>query len=65
MGVPKELTERQIKFAELLVFNEGRKTNPNRFYTDDLIYIRIEGPNIYKSFYSTSDSSVFEYWITK
>ena len=26
MGVPKELTERQIKFAELLVFNEGRKT---------------------------------------
>ena len=26
MGVPKQLTERQIKFAELLVFNEGRKT---------------------------------------
>jgi hypothetical protein len=39
----------------------NKETNPNRFYTDDLIYIRIEGPNIYKSFYSTSDSSVFEY----
>lgn len=26
MGVPKQLSERQIKFAELLVFNEGRKT---------------------------------------
>jgi phage terminase small subunit len=26
MGVLKELTERQLKFAELLVFNEGRKT---------------------------------------
>jgi hypothetical protein len=35
--------------------------NDSRFYIDDLIYIRIEGPNIYKSFYSTSDSSMFEY----
>jgi len=26
MGIPAKLTERQIKFAELLVFNEGRKT---------------------------------------
>jgi hypothetical protein len=26
MGVPKGLTERQIKFAELLVFSAGRKT---------------------------------------
>ena len=26
MGLPKKLTERQIKFAELLVFNEGRKS---------------------------------------
>ena len=26
MGVPAKLTERQIKFAELLVFNEGRKS---------------------------------------
>ena len=26
MGIPPKLTERQIKFAELLVFNEGRKT---------------------------------------
>ena len=25
MGLPKKLTERQIKFAELLIFNEGRK----------------------------------------
>ena len=24
MGVPAKLTERQIKFAELLVYNEGR-----------------------------------------
>ena len=24
MGLPKQLTERQIKFAELLVYNEGR-----------------------------------------
>ena len=26
MSIPAKLTERQIKFAELLVFNEGRKT---------------------------------------
>ena len=26
MGVPKKLTEMQIKFAQLLVTNEGRKT---------------------------------------
>ena len=26
MGLPKRLTERQIKFAELLVYNEGRKS---------------------------------------
>jgi len=26
MGLPKQLSERQIKFAELLVYNEGRKT---------------------------------------
>ena len=26
MGVPAKLSERQIKFAELLVFNEGRKS---------------------------------------
>ena len=26
MGLPKNLTERQLKFAELLVFNEGRKS---------------------------------------
>ena len=26
MGVPKKLSERQIKFAELLVYNEGRKS---------------------------------------
>jgi len=26
MGVPKQLTEQQIKFAQLLVTNEGRKT---------------------------------------
>ena len=24
MGLPQQLTERQIKFAELLVYNEGR-----------------------------------------
>ena len=39
----------------------NKETNPNRFYLDELITIRIEGPNIYKSFYSTSDSSMFEY----
>ena len=26
MGLPKKITERQIKFAELLVYNEGRKS---------------------------------------
>jgi phage terminase small subunit len=26
MGVPKRLTEMQMKFAQLLVTNEGRKT---------------------------------------
>ena len=26
MGLPKRLTEKQIKFAELVVSNEGRKT---------------------------------------
>ena len=26
MGVPRQLTERQMKFAELLVYNEGRKS---------------------------------------
>ena len=26
MGLPAKLSERQIKFAELLVFNEGRKS---------------------------------------
>ena len=26
MGVPAKLTERQIKFSELLVYNEGRKS---------------------------------------
>ena len=26
MGVPAKLTERQIKFAELLIYNEGRKS---------------------------------------
>ena len=26
MGLPKKLTEQQIKFAELLVYNEGRKS---------------------------------------
>ena len=24
MGVPRQLTERQMKFAELLIYNEGR-----------------------------------------
>ena len=26
MGLPKQLSERQMKFAELLVYNEGRKS---------------------------------------
>ena len=26
MGVPRNLTERQLKFAEQLVYNEGRKS---------------------------------------
>ena len=26
MGLPKQLTEKQMKFAELLVYNEGRMT---------------------------------------
>ena len=26
MGVPRQLTERQMKFSELLVYNEGRKS---------------------------------------
>ena len=32
MGLPKNLTERQQKFAELLVFNEGRKSPSERAY---------------------------------
>jgi phage terminase small subunit len=28
MGLPKRLTEKQMKFAELVVSNEGRKTGP-------------------------------------
>ena len=39
----------------------NKETNPNRFYTDELINVRIEGADIHKSFYSTSDSSIFEY----
>ena len=26
MGLPRQLTEKQMKFAELLVYNEGRKS---------------------------------------
>ena len=26
MGLPKKLTDKQIKFSQLLVYNEGRKT---------------------------------------
>ena len=26
MGLPKRLTEKQRKFSELIVYNEGRKT---------------------------------------
>lgn len=40
--------------------NKGNQDG-SRFYIDELIYIRIEGADIYKSFYSTSDSSIFEY----
>jgi hypothetical protein len=29
MGVPKRLTEMQMKFAQLLVTNEGRKLKQN------------------------------------
>ena len=32
MGLPKQLTERQIKFAELLVYNEGRKSAAEAAY---------------------------------
>ena len=32
MGVPAKLTERQIKFAELLVYNEGRMSASEAAY---------------------------------
>ena len=44
MSLPKRLTEMQIKFAELLVFNEGRKTATEcaieAGYEKDSAYVR-------------------------
>lgn len=40
--------------------NKGNQDG-SRFYIDELINVRIEEADIYKSFYSTSDSSIFEY----
>ena len=39
MGLPKKLTERQIKFAELLVFNEGRKSPSECAYEANIAYL--------------------------
>ena len=42
MGVPKRLTEMQKRFAEYLVFNEGRTTGADAAiaagYSDCLLY---------------------------
>ena len=55
MGLPKRLTERQIKFANLVVANEGRKTatecaieagyDPNSAYA--VSYTHLTLPTIY------------------
>ena len=49
MGVPRQLTERQMKFAELLIYNEGRlspaecalqagyKTRPRQAASENLV----------------------------
>ena len=44
MGVPKRLTEKQMKFAQLVVSNEGRKTGTEcaieAGYEKDTAYVR-------------------------
>ena len=35
MGLPRQLTEKQMKFAELLVYNEGRKSASECAYEVD------------------------------
>ena len=44
MGVPKRLTEKQMKFAQLVVSNEGRKTGTEcaieAGYDKDTAYVR-------------------------
>jgi len=44
MGVPKRLTEKQMKFAQLVVSNEGRKTGTENAieagYEKDTAYVR-------------------------
>jgi phage terminase small subunit len=54
MGVPARLTEQQIKFAQLLVVNEGRKTPTEcaieAGYAQDSAYVRaseLRNPNRY------------------
>ena len=70
----KEAVEPLFKMHGVLEYNAFLEVRDNYFYikrnnenqggrvyTDELIYIRIEGADIHKSFYSTSVSSIFEY----
>lgn len=70
----KEAVEPLFKMHGVLEYNAYLEVRDNYFYikrnnenqggrvyTDELIYIRIEGADIHKSFYSTSVSSIFEY----
>ena len=54
MGVPKRLTEKQIKFANLIVTEEGRKTDSEcaiaAGYKPDGAYVcasRLQNPSMY------------------
>ena len=54
MGVPKRLTEKQIKFANLIVSQEGRKTDSEcaieAGYKPDGAYVcasRLQNPSMY------------------
>ena len=56
MGVPKRLTEKQMKFAQLVVSNEGRKTGTEcaieAGYDKDTAYVRAQNYNHQKNTHS-------------
>lgn len=54
MGLPKKLTEKQIKFAQELVYNEGRKTGTQcaleASYSEDRAHVtasELQNPKLY------------------